>query len=226
MAGRKVPQSVLSQGLADCNATPRKEWNGEAALTHCLNRGEKPSEVKIIRVGLRSYGMASATSDYSKGLSGCVYFEVFMLPWHFLTCALWTGNLFAFSVGYFLPKCLDSSWAPVIRDSCCLYIFLGCSFLTGFSFPHSPSLCCASTPVCLSVCLSAAGTSHSGLLAPLVGGWTYPFIQSEPPGVFSITPNSGLCCSGLPQIYLQIGLSLYFSIASLPSITVLLFPMF
>lgn len=41
-----MPQSVLPHGLA--NAEPRKEWNGEAALRHCLNRGEQPSEVKAV----------------------------------------------------------------------------------------------------------------------------------------------------------------------------------
>lgn len=54
---------VLSHGLVNCSATPRKEWNGEAALENCLKRGEKSSEVKAIRVRLRSHHTARATSD-------------------------------------------------------------------------------------------------------------------------------------------------------------------
>lgn len=39
MGGRKVPQSVLSHGLANRSAAPRKEWNGEVALRSCLTEG-------------------------------------------------------------------------------------------------------------------------------------------------------------------------------------------
>jgi hypothetical protein len=143
---------------------------------HCLKRGEKPSEVKAIRVGLRSYGIASATSDYSnKRPSGCIHFEVFMLLWHFPTCALWTGVcLLSVLVIFFHSVWTQSGHLPLEIVAVCTSCWAGL-FSLGFLLPARLAFVVPGLlSVCLSVCLSVVGINHSGLLAPPVGGCIYP----------------------------------------------------
>lgn len=121
---------------------------------HCLKRGEKPSEVRAIQLGLRSYGIASATSDYSnKRPSGYIHFKVFMLLWHFPTCVPWMGVcLLSVLVIFFHSVWTRSGHLPLEIVAVCASFWDGL-FSLGFLLPaHLAFVVPGRLSVYLSVC--------------------------------------------------------------------------
>lgn len=95
-----------------------------------------------------------------------------MLLWHFLNCALWTGSLFAFNLGYFFHNVwIPSGHLPLeiaaICTSCWDGLFSLCLLL--------PARLAFAMPMLLSglllLVLAALASGSTG-----VGGYTYPFI--------------------------------------------------
>lgn len=139
--------------------------------------------------------MVSATSDYSnKRLSGCIYFEVFMLLWHFLTCALWTGVCLLSVLVIFCPGVWTlSGHLPLDIVAVCTACW-DALFSLGFLLPTClafvmPGL----VSVCLSVCLLLVLTNQGCWLRWQVDGLipleSSPSFQTEHL-LFWVTPDT------------------------------------
>lgn len=142
-----------------------------------------------------------------KRQSRCVYFALFMLLWQFLNCALWTGSLFAFNLGYFFHNVWTvSGHLPLEIVAICTSwwdgLFLLCVLPArlAFAMPMLPS-----GLLLMVLAALASGSTGGGMHLSLYIGWA--LLESSP--LFHCFWGSGL-----PKIYLETS---YFNIAFLPS---------
>lgn len=134
-----------------------------------------------------------------------------MLLWHFLNCALWTGSLFAFNLGYFFHNVwIPSGHLPLeivaICTSCWDGLFLPCLLLPARLAFAMPML--LSGLLLLVLAALASGSTAGGLHLSLYIGWA----------LWNLL-HCSICFwgSGLPKIDLETWLPPYFNIAFLPS---------
>lgn len=98
-----------------------------------------------------------------------------MLLWHFLNCALWTGSLFAFNLGYFFHNVwILSGHLPLEIAAICTSCWDGLFSVS--SSPRSTGLCNANA----TVWPAAAGPGRSGFWLHWRGDALIPLYRLAP----------------------------------------------